>query len=327
MIGRVTSLVGTAFACAVLAGCTDTGVQGGAEEGTCDRECLLALTDQYLTALGKQDPSDAPLAPAAKFVENLQAKSIGSGLWGNAASAPARLAIAVPDVVQQQVGWLGVLASGGEPLLLALRLKIENRLIVEAEHLVTAPAGEDPSLLDAARPAFSEAIGLDERLAHKRLLEIAATYYEALDENDAALAPFAADCQRIENGTVTAGESAWPPPNAQPGVPYVASDCAGQINSQAFTYIDRIENRRMIAADPDTGLAMGFSHFRHPMDNLPYNVIRSDGAVVERNRENMPCDPFDMASAHIFKIGPDGQIHEIEAVGVSAPYDSPSGWD
>ena len=40
----------------------------------------------------------------------------------------------------------------------------------------------------------------------------------------------------------------------------------------------------------------------------------------------MKYKPFDMPAAHIFKIGPEGQIHEIEAVGYVAPYKSPSGW-
>lgn len=30
---------------------------------------------------------------------------------------------------------------------------------------------------------------------------------------------------------------------------------------------------------------------------------------------------------NIFKIGPEGEVHEIEAVGFTAPYDSPTGWE
>ena len=83
----------------------------------------------------------------------------------------------------------------------------------------------------------------------------------------------------------------------------------------------------MIAADPVTGLAMGISHFRHPFDNLPYKVKHMDGSTSERNAENMKYKPFDMPAAHIFKIGPEGQIHEIEAVGFTAPLNSPTGWE
>jgi len=65
-------------------------------------------------------------------------------------------------------------------------------------------------------------------------------------------------------------------------------------------------------------VAMGFSLFHHPMDNLPYKVTLADGTTSERTRENMPYEPVDMLAAHIFKIGPEGQVHEIEAVGVAA---------
>jgi len=90
---------------------------------------------------------------------------------------------------------------------------------------------------------------------------------------------------------------------------------------------DRIENRRVFAADPQTGLVMGLSHFRHPMTNLPYKVKALDGSEIERNEKNMPFAPFDLPAAHIFKVGPDGQIHEIEAMGFTAPYNSPTGWE
>ena len=31
--------------------------------------------------------------------------------------------------------------------------------------------------------------------------------------------------------------------------------------------------------------------------------------------------------AHIFKIGADGLVHEIEAMGFGAPYNAPTGWE
>jgi hypothetical protein len=36
---------------------------------------------------------------------------------------------------------------------------------------------------------------------------------------------------------------------------------------------------------------------------------------------------FDMPAAHIFKIGADGLVHEIEAIGFVAPYNSQTGWE
>ena len=35
---------------------------------------------------------------------------------------------------------------------------------------------------------------------------------------------------------------------------------------------------------------------------------------------------FDMAAMHIFKVGPDHKVHEIEATGVILPLNSLNGW-
>lgn len=39
----------------------------------------------------------------------------------------------------------------------------------------------------------------------------------------------------------------------------------------------------------------------------------------------MNFNAFDLSAAHIFKIR-DGEIHEIEAMGFAAPYDTPDPW-
>jgi len=71
-----------------------------------------------------------------------------------------------------------------------------------------------------------------------------------------------------------------------------------------------------------TGLVMGLSHFR-----LPYKVKALDGTMIERNKTNLNFAPFDLPAAHIFKIGADGLMHEIEAMGFTAPYNAPTGWE
>ena len=64
----------------------------------------------------------------------------GEGLWASATSAPKGFAIYVPDVDQQQAGFLGVMEregqNGTEPVMVAMRLKLEGGKIAEAEHIV-----------------------------------------------------------------------------------------------------------------------------------------------------------------------------------------------
>jgi len=297
----------------------------------CDRECLNELTDSYLAALVAGDTSAVPLATDIAFVENVTRMRPGEGLWENAASGPTEFAIYIPDTEQQQAGFMGVMErdgeNGNEPVLLAVRLKLEDGEITEAEHLIAAVNQNNMQRLQMPRAGLTSEVPAGSRQDYDAVVEIGLSYYDALDDNDGLLMPFADDCQRHENGMITAGPEAGPGPNADPDRVPVARLCAPQLDSQSFVYIDRIENRRLIAADPVAGLAFGFSHFRHPFDNLPYEVIHTDGSTSERNAENMPYDPFDMPAAHIFKIGADGLVHEIEALGFTTPYNSPTGWE
>ncbi len=293
----------------------------------CDRACIVKATDQYLAALVAHDPKAAPLSDEITFVENLKRLKPGEGLWKTATSGPTAFKIYVPDVNQQEAGWLGLMQQDGKPVLVAVRLKLEDGKILQAEHIVASPGPGGLANLTRLRPGLTTDVPEAQRKSHDELAKIGLSYYDALDDNDGSKMPFAADCQRRENGMTTAGEGAMGPPNRDAKESPVAHDCAGQLDSGSFTYIDRIENRRLVAADPVTGLAMGFSHFRHPMTNLPYKVKHIDGTTTERNKKNMPYAPFYMPAAHIFKIGPDGKVHEIEAVGVVLPYNSPTGWE
>jgi hypothetical protein len=255
----------------------------------------------------------------------------GEGLWANTASGPTSFAIYVPDEVQQQAGFLGVMEregqNGNEPVLIAVRLKVEDGEITEAEHIVAGVNANNLARLQAPRAGLLRDVPAASRKSHAELVRIGLSYYDALDDNDGTLMPFADDCQRHENGMITAGPEAGPGPNADPNRAPVSRLCGPQLSSKTFTYIDRIENRRLIAADPVTGLSMGFSHFRHPMTNLPYQVVHTDGSTSQRTKENFQFDPFDLPAAHIFKIGADGLVHEIEAVGFVAPLNSPTGWE
>lgn len=211
------------------------------------------------------DPEAAPLARDVRTVENITPIKPGEGLWATATGGPASFAIHVTDPGQQAAGFIGVIERDGAPVLLGLRLKLEQDQIVAAEHLIAGDLAEaNLPNLRTPRPGLLAEIPPDERIGADQLRAIAATYYDALAGNDASLCPFAADCERHENGLVTAGPGKGAPP---PGstFPPVRDDAAGQIDSKVFTYIPRIDHRRVFAADPVTGLAMGLSDGQHPL--------------------------------------------------------------
>ena len=288
---------------------------------SCDRACLNALVDSYLAALVAHDLSRVPIAANAKLVENVTAIKPGEGLWKTASAVPTAFKIYVPDPVSQQVGFLGVLDEGGKPVELALRLKLQNGQIVEMEHLIARGLNErNLPNLKTPRAVFSTSVPAAQRSTRAEMLKIGASYYDALDDNDGSKAPFADDCVRRENGMQTTSN---PPPEKPGGIASMgALGCAKQLNTGTFQYIDKIDNRRVEIADPETGLVMGLSHFHHPMKDKFVTIKGVPGV----EKIDMNFDPFDLPAAHIFKVS-GGKIHEIEAMGFRADYQSPTGWD
>ena len=315
------------FAAASITQAADAGL---------DRTALLKLADDYLAAMVAHDPGKAPLAVDVKIVENVKRIKPGEGLWKTASALPSDYKIMAADPITQEVGGLVVMGSDQKPAQVGLRLKLVNGKIVEAEHLVMVldksnPMGNpDNPNLKKHRPAILLEVPYEYADSHGRLVYIAKSYYDALDNNNGHLAPFASDCQRHENGMRTAPSggpalggvtipgTAAPKPGLQ-GM----QDCTTQISSGTFQYITSIENRRVVIADTVTGLAIGFSHFHHPMTQKKFKIVGNPDRP-ESDMSNQK--PFDMPSMHIYKIW-GGKIHEIEAIGIMATYNSPTGWE
>ena len=298
------------------------GANPAAADKPCDRACLTALTDSYLAAVVAHDPSKVQLAGDIRFVENVKRSKVGEGLWKTASAVPTTFKIYVPDPVAQQVGFIGVMESEGKPVQVAVRLKVAGGKITEAEHIVAAVRETNMVRLKTPRMQLVSSVPDHYRDARGRLLHIAASYYDALDNNNGSLAPFADDCVRYENGMQTVRNPVPADPSQGFGLAG-ALGCAKQLDTNTFEYIDRIENRRVWIADEENGVAIGFSHFRHPMTKKEFAVYGIPGQTVRKMPDQKP---FDMPAAHVFKIW-GGQIHEIEAVGVVMPYNSATGWE
>ena len=125
--------------------------QSGPPGAACDRACLLGIADAYFAALVAHDPSKAPMAPNATFTEQTRELKVGEGLWTTTTEGPTVFKVPVPDPVSGQIGVIAMIKAnvpapparaGGPPppsppyaVQLALRLKVENRRITEAEHI------------------------------------------------------------------------------------------------------------------------------------------------------------------------------------------------
>jgi hypothetical protein len=287
----------------------------------CDRTCLNARVDAYLAALVAHDPARVSIAPGAKFVENITAKKPGDGLWQTASAGPTTFKIYVPDPVSGQVGFIGVLKEADKPIQLALRLKVQGGVITEVEHLVARNLGErNLGNLATPRVPLLTTVPQAQRSSREQLLKIGASYYDALDNNEGNAAPFADDCVRHENGMQTSTNRQ---PSGQGGMAALGVlGCSAQLDTGTFAYIDAIDHRRVEIADVEAGLVFGLSHFHHSM-RQKFVTIKGVPGV---ERVDLNFDAFDLPAAHIFKVV-GGKIHEIEAMGFTAPYNSKTGWE
>jgi len=320
-----------------------SGGAGAQSSGTsCDRACLLGIADTYLAALTAHDPSKAPLAPTVRFTEQAQPLKVGEGLWRTVTQGPTAFKLPVADPVAGQIGVIVMLRAnmprppgpaltavapppdppGPAAVQLALRLKVENRQITEAEHLIARITSPNQlANLQTLRPGLLAPVPAGERSPRNLMLLIANSYYDAIVQSDGTVAPFADDCGRRENGMHTAGvgRPANAPPGPGGGPP---QGCAEQLTARAMSYIRSIDLRRVWIADEETGLTFGLTMFRHPMDERFVTLLNPDGTTTQRP---MNFNPFDLEAAHIFKIR-GGQIHEIEAMGFVLPLYSKNGW-
>lgn len=327
MTKRLALLAATMLASLVAAAPTPVAAQ----DGPCDRQCLIDLADRYAQGLIDDNPQAVRWAAGAVVIENLARSRPGEGAFDSiTGDGDDSYAIHVPDPVSGQVGLLKLMLEGDKPVLVGIRLKLDaSGAVAEAEHLIARNIGEGQlANLQAPRPALLAPVLEDYADSRGRLLWLGRSYYDALDNNNSRHSNMADDCERRENGFQTARNALVRPliaGNGQrdPSFAYLGGlGCAAQMDTNMWEYISHIGNRRVEIADPVTGLVWGMSHFRHDFTKKDFDVIGVPGVKVR----HMDYKPFDLPAIHIYKIW-GGKIHEIEAMGFTTAYNSPTGWE
>jgi len=293
--------------------------------GKPDRPALVGLMERYLAALAKHDPSGVPLSKDVKLVENTEVTPIGKGLWETATGGPTQFRIFAADPGEGQVGFIGVIEENHKPTIASVRLKAVKGRITEIDHLVVH-SGDAPlhPNMSKARPGLLEPLKPSERVPREEMLKIANSYYEAIVQDNGKVAPFADDCQRRENGGITANDQTQTPEEAAKDdfSVFRRMSCSDQLSTGVMGYITDINRRRLLAVDEEMGLVFAYSIFVH--DGTP-KVMKITGVpgIIERPNK---WGPFDLPAAHIFKIR-NGRIHEIEAIGYVAGHGIKNGWE
>lgn len=131
--GAIAMVVGIAFAFTALA----APRARAADAYSCDRECLRGMVTSVLHAFAKHDTSRLPLAATLRVTEDSAEKPLDKvGLL----KSVTKLRGYRQDFIDERTGIVGahvVVEESGAPVLLVVRLKVENGRISELETVAT----------------------------------------------------------------------------------------------------------------------------------------------------------------------------------------------
>jgi len=264
--------------------------------GACDRTCLKGMITSYLSAMVAHDPKALPLATNARFTEDTRTLQPGEGLWKGVSGLRSYRQDFL-DVREGQAASHVIVEENGDPIMLALRLKVVNRMITEIETMVTRNRTEGALFsidnLKIARPEMNVVPDASQRMSRAELIRIAEFYPTGLKAGgsfDAVQAPFAPGAYRIENGSAMAGAGAR----------------AGSENIGAQRIIAHPDvSYRIAAVDEELGIVLMRLDFGDTNSYGPGNALTCFEA---------------------FKVY-GGQLHAVEAFIRIMPANTPSGWD
>ena len=304
------------IACAALAGAAE------AAPTACDRDCLYGYVDRYLQALPRHDSKSLPWAKKAKVTENNVVLAIGDGVWGTATGL-GNYKLQFADPKTGQVGVFGELIESGDRSVFALRLKVAQGRISEAETIIVRvndfgalPGGANPF----ANPTFTDKPFMTQNLApaqrrsRQQLIAVANGYFETLQLNDGTIrTAFDPTCNRVENGLQTTNNP------AMPLGPLSALGCEAQFALGQYRYDDRLRDRRFPLVDEERGLVLAAGFIDHEGRLDEYRL--TDGTLAR----SVIRRPHSFVLLELFKIV-DGKIRQVEAAFITVPYNMPSVW-
>jgi hypothetical protein len=243
----------------------------------CDRACLQQISDLYFQALAEHNPSVAPFAADAKYSETGRVIKIGEGLWRQAGKPTYRMEIFDPET--GGIGIDAVVPDGGIPTIVALRLKVENHKITEAESILVR--GDDPAVFHAPEKLvevpryFTRKIRPAEQNSRYELAAAADAYFRAFQSEgtpDYIRAPLLPSTLRFENGLQAT--------NIDLKV-HKATTAAEQFDNAMFKGT-KIYDRRYPVADTETGVVLALVRFHPPANPAPgASTSRGDAFVAE----------------------------------------------
>ena len=289
-----------------------------AEAAKCDRRCLEDTANRYLAALVAHDPTTLPQGEHVKYTENGDLTPFGTGVW-KAATEVGNYRIYASDTEYEQIAYIGNIRIGKQWSMFALRLRVKERRIVEAETILPGVGASDAtydlsagaSRVTTARAAFSTALLPSERRDRSQIIGAADLHYEGIQRGNGDIVPFSDKCIKIENGVQTILNPDLPSPGVSPSgkpVPnFSAMNCHDQFNTHIWE-TDTITDRRYPVVDEERGIVVAFSMYNE-YSRGPCAEVVDYGTVCPKNFTH----PFTLVIAEAFKVRA-GRIEEVEAI-------------
>lgn len=310
-----TALIATAFAFAMTA-CSRDGAeetrQGASAE--CGRDCLIGLLDRYLVAVVSHDPAAAPLAEDFRGTQNAVDTLPGEGIWASVTGLGA-LQRRYADPQTGQAVYLGLIGEGRTTAIASLRIRVEDRLISEAEWTIARDVEPFYNVAAFTANPPPDPAGLAVGESREAAIAAAESYFDGIQMSDSGGVIASEDCFRVENGTWMVGRiperQPVEPMRAQPGFdapfrPVPGASCTGGFQNLE---IPAVSDRHYVF-DSEAGMLWAAAMFNRP-----------PGAIDGRGE---PLGPLYLSN--LFRIA-DGEIRGIYSITVRLPADfSGFGW-
>ena len=304
-----------------------------------------------MDALIAHDPQKLPMTARVKNTEDGVHLNPGDGFWRTAlAKGSYRLFVTDPEA--GQVAFLGTMrevnAPMPNPVIIAIRLKVENRQVSEIENIVvrdvqaaneSGEAGRAQSCISGGDSGSAESLARragpccrpvlirtrkerrQEDPSLRRRLPARSERRPDHEQSGCGRPDDSAAGSRGRGGRGGPGKQPPAPPKPQGlQINITAMGCAEQFKLGYFNFIRRVRDRRFVAVDRERGLVMVIAEMDEPAGKYATFKL-SDGREITAG----PTRPTTIAAFEMYKIE-GGKIRRIEAVQHDVPYGMLSGW-
>lgn len=262
---------------ALLLGFGFTASSAEAVTAKCNRTCLRALMDQYLSAVFQHDPSRAGLAEGAKTtVNNVEIKD-GEGVW-RTVTGYGRVRRVYADPATGGAVFFGHLAEGAAEGVASVRIKVSARKITQVEWAIARKSEADVFDADGLVRDTPPAQRYRAPRAEKRseMLVAANAFYQGLKRYNGSQVPHVDGCERVENGfrlthrlmippavflaQMAAKERGETPPEAKGEM---NGDCVSDLHKMR-SMVGSFEAPRFLLMDEEEGVVMAATIIQSP---------------------------------------------------------------